>query len=157
MVSAGSGSVAPMRALPGASASASLIVTAADTAAALRSGDLPVLATPRLLALCEEAAVTALAPCLDEGETTVGGRVELEHLAPSAPGALVEATAVLAGVDGRRLTLAVTARQGETVVGRGTIHRVVVDRRRFLARVDGPGTPDASRRDSEPPTSRSPV
>ena len=122
-----------MKALPGASASATLTVVPADTAPALASGDVPVLATPRLLALCEEATVAAVAPFLEEGETTVGSRVELEHLLPSLPGARVEATAVLELVAGRRLTFALTAREGDWVVGRGTIHRVVVDRRRFLA------------------------
>ena len=128
-----------MKARPGASASASLTVTPADTALALRSGDVVVLATPRLLALCEEATVLAVAPLLEEDETTVGSRVELEHLAPSAPGDRVQATAVLEKVEGRRLILTVVARRGETIVGRGTICRVVVDRRRFPAEAAGPG------------------
>ncbi|HSQ37487.1 MAG TPA: thioesterase family protein [Acidimicrobiia bacterium] len=129
-----------MKALPGASASAALAVSPADTAPALASGDLPVLATPRLLALCEEATVAALAPFLEEGETTVGSRVELEHLAPSAPGARVEATAILEAVAGPRLTFAVTAREGDRTVGRGTIERVVVDRLRFLAQAEEAST-----------------
>jgi len=128
-----------MKDLPGASASVSLTVTPADTAPAFHSGDVAVLATPRLLALCEEATVMAVAPLLAEDETTVGSRVELEHLAPSAPGDLVEATAVLEEIEGRRLTLAVVARHEETIVGRGTICRVVVDRRRFPAASTGPG------------------
>ncbi len=126
-----------MKALPGVSAAAALTVTPADTAPALASGDVLVLATPRLLALCEEATVAAVAPFLEEGETTVGSRVELEHLAPSPPAARVEATAVLELVDGPRLTFAVIVRQGDRIVGRGTIHRVVVDRRRFLAQAGG--------------------
>lgn len=128
-----------MKALPGASASVSLTVTPADTAPVFRSGDVAVLATPRLLALCEEATVMAVAPLLAEDETTVGSRVELEHLAPSVPGDLVEATAVLEKIEGRRLTLTVAAHHGETIVGRGTICRVVVDRRRFPAAPAGPG------------------
>lgn len=122
-----------------------LTVTAADTAPVAASGDVPVLATPRLLALCEEATVAAVAPFLDEGETTVGSRVDLEHLAPSAPGALVEATAVLEKVEGPQLTFAVVARQGDRIVGRGTIYRVAVDRRRFLARAEGSGGRGVSR------------
>ncbi len=128
-----------MKALPGASASVALTVSDADTAPALASGDVPVLATPRLLALCEEATVAAVAPFLEQEETTVGSRVELEHLAPSTPGARVEATAVLQAVAGRRLTFAVTARQGDRIVGRGTVERVVVDRLRFLAQAGGAG------------------
>jgi fluoroacetyl-CoA thioesterase len=123
-----------MRASPGATASTRLTVALPDTAPAARSGDVPVLATPRLLALCEEATVAATAPFLAEGETTVGTRVELDHLAPSPPGAVVEATAVLTRVEDAHLFFAVTARQGDEVVARGTIHRVLVDRRRFLAR-----------------------
>jgi fluoroacetyl-CoA thioesterase len=130
----GAGNVPAMRALPGASATTRLTVTAADTAPALRSGDVPVLATPRLLALCEEAAVTAVAPFLDEGETTVGTHVELEHLAPSAVGAGVEAAAVLEEAKGRALAFAVTVREGDRLVARGTLRRVVVDRLRFLER-----------------------
>ena len=126
-----------MKALPGASASAALTVSDADTAPAMGSGDVPVLATPRLLALCEEATVAAVLPFLKREETTVGSRVGLEHLAPSAVGARVEATAVLQEVAGPRLTFTVTAREGDRIVGRGTVERVVVDRRRFLARAGG--------------------
>ena len=133
----GAGNVPAMRALPGASATARLTVTGADTAPALRSGDVPVLATPRLLALCEEATVAAVALSLDEGETTVATRVELEHLAPSAVGARVEAAAFLEAVEGQALAFAVTARQGDLLVGRGTVHRLVVDRLRFLERAGG--------------------
>jgi fluoroacetyl-CoA thioesterase len=125
-----------MRALPGATASVLLTVADADTAPAFGSGDVPVLATPRLLALCEEATVAAIAPFLEPDETTVGRRVEFAHLAPSAAGAVVEAAAVLITVEGARLTFAVTARQAGRVVGRGTIERVVVDRGRFLASTD---------------------
>lgn len=117
--------------LPGASAEATLIVTDADTAAALRSGDVPVLATPRLVALCEEATVAAAAPGLEPGETTVGTRVELDHLAPSPVGATVVATAALESVAGRALTFRVAAVQDGREVARGIVCRVVVDRRRF--------------------------
>ena len=127
-----------MKILPGVTASVSLTVADGDTAPAARSGDVPVLATPRLLALCEEATVAAAAPGLEGGETTVGSRVELQHFAPSPPGAVVEAIAVLTQVEGSRLMFSVTARQGGTVVGRGTITRVVVDRARFLAGADHP-------------------
>jgi fluoroacetyl-CoA thioesterase len=133
-----------VKALPGATASVSLTVAHADTAPAAGSGDVPVLATPRLLALCEQAAVAAVAPSLEKGATTVGCRVELEHLAPSFPGAVVQATAVLTRVEGSRLTFAVTARQGGRVVARGTIERVVVDRARFLAHADPRATGDST-------------
>ena len=121
---------------PGLAATVPLTVAAADTAPAFRSGDVPVLATPRLIALCEEAAVAAVAPCLGPGETTVGTRVELDHLAPSLPGARVEATAVLETVAGRRLGFAVAAREGDRLLARGRIERVVVDRAEFLRRAE---------------------
>ena len=81
---------------PGRAATVTLVVTPADLAPAWRSGDVPVLATPRLAALCEEATVAAVAPCLADSETTVGLRLELDHLAPSRVGTSVAATAVLA-------------------------------------------------------------
>ncbi|MFH1330057.1 MAG: thioesterase [Actinomycetota bacterium] len=123
-----------MTLLPGLSATVPLTVAAADTAPVLRSGDVPVLATPRLVALCEEATVATVAPFLAPGQTTVGTRVELDHLAPSLPGARVEATAVLETVAGRRLGFAVAAREGDRLLARGRIERVMVDRAEFLRR-----------------------
>lgn len=119
---------------PGLSATATLTVTEADTAVALRSGDVPVLATPRVVALAEEATVAAVAGALGPGRTTVGTRVELEHLAPSVLGAIVVAQARLDAVDGRRLTFTVSVVDGPTEVARGRVDRVVVERERFLAR-----------------------
>jgi fluoroacetyl-CoA thioesterase len=117
---------------PGLATTVTLLVGAADLAPALRSGDVPVLATPRLVALCEEATVAAVAAHLAPGQTTVGARVEFDHLAPSLPGARVAAAAVLEEVAGRRLTFAVGVYEGDRLVGRGHIERVVVDRTAFL-------------------------
>ncbi len=64
-------------------------VTDADTAQALGSGDVPVLGTPRLLALAEAASVAAVAPHLASGQTTVGTAVSLEHSRPSPVGTAV--------------------------------------------------------------------
>jgi predicted thioesterase len=118
---------------PGLTASATLVVGAADTAATLGSGDVDVLGTPRVLALCEEATVAALRPLLDAGRTTVGTRVELEHLRPTRVGATVTATAVLRQVEGRRLTFDVTATEEDRVVAAGVVVRAVVERSRFDA------------------------
>jgi predicted thioesterase len=107
-------------------------VADADTAAALGSGEVPVLATPRVLALAERATVAAVAGALDAGATTVGVRVELEHLAPSPVGADLEVQAVLEHVDGRRLQFAVRLRDGDQRVASGHITRVVVDTTAFL-------------------------
>jgi predicted thioesterase len=90
-----------------------------------------VLATPRVVALAEVATLAALAGQLDPGSTSVGTRVELDHLAPSPVGAEVEATAELVEVAGRRLTFTVKVTQDGRVVARGRITRAVVDRARF--------------------------
>ena len=107
-----------------------------DTAAALGSGDVPVLGTPRLLALAEAATVRALDGALTPGQTSVGTSVRLEHTAASPVGMRVTVTAQLTGVDGRRVTFAIEAVDADgTVVGLGTVERVVVDRATFLARL----------------------
>ena len=108
-----------------------------DTAAALGSGSLEVLGTPRLLAWCEAATCAALVPAVGEGATSVGTRVELEHRAASAVGQQVEVTASTSYVDGRlhRFTVAARHRPGGKVVATGEITRVVVDAERFLARL----------------------
>jgi fluoroacetyl-CoA thioesterase len=115
-----------------------LTVTDADTAQALGSGDVPVLATPRLLALAEAATVGATASRMPPGTTSVGTRIELDHRAATGIGRTVTAEARLAKADGRRLFFEVTVRVGETLVADGRIERVVVDRQRFIERATGP-------------------
>jgi len=124
----------------GLSARVELTVTDADTAQALGSGDVPVLGTPRLLALAEAATVAATATRMAPGMTTVGVRVELDHRAATAVGRTVVAQARLAKVDGRRLLFEVSVSEGERVVADGRVERALVDRQRFMARVfDEPG------------------
>ena len=116
-----------------------------DTAIALGSGDLPVLGTPRLLAWCEEATCAALALDSTASNSTasksgtassVGTRVDIEHLAASAIGAVVTATATIIHTDGRLLRFQVAAHDDSgQLIGTGEIRRVVVDRERFMARV----------------------
>ncbi|HUR06076.1 MAG TPA: thioesterase family protein [Nonomuraea sp.] len=119
---------------PGLRAQLLIMVEVSDTAQKIGSGDVPVLATPRLLAIAEMATLQAVRPHLAPGETTVGTRVELAHLAASPLGTHVQITAELTEVDGRRLVFGFEARDKQTVVGRGTIERVVVDRAKFLDR-----------------------
>jgi fluoroacetyl-CoA thioesterase len=107
-------------------------VTEADTAAAVGSGEVPVLATPRVLALAERATVAAVAGALEAGATTVGTRVELDHLAPTPVGAEVAVQAVLERVEGRRLQFAVRLDDGTRPVARGMVTRVVVDTAAFV-------------------------
>jgi predicted thioesterase len=107
-------------------------VTDDDTALAMRSGDVPVLATPRLVALVEEATVVALANCLPPGHTSVGMRVQLDHLAPTAVGHTVRAEVTLERVEGRRLTFAAAVRDERGLVAAGKVTRVIVETERFL-------------------------
>jgi predicted thioesterase len=120
---------------PGLRAEVHVVVGEEDTAMAMGSGDVPVLATPRLLALAEAATVAAVDDHLEPGMTSVGTSVALEHKAASAIGAEVVTVAQLIEVDGRRLVFNVEARQDSQVVGAGRIERVVVDRAKFLARL----------------------
>jgi predicted thioesterase len=119
------------------SAAMTFTVTDDDTAAALGSGSLPVLGTPRLLAWCEATTCAAIAPLLAEGETSVGTRVELEHSRGSRVGARVEVTASSVFHDRRLHRFSVVARQVDDahVVATGEVTRVVVDAARFLGRL----------------------
>jgi fluoroacetyl-CoA thioesterase len=110
------------------------VVAPEDTAAARRSGDVDVLSTSRLVALCEEAAVKALGHELTEGQTSVGSRVELTHLAPVAVGSVVRATATLERTEGRRLVFAVSVSDACGLVAAGKMSRVVVNRAHFEAK-----------------------
>jgi len=108
-------------------------VTDADTAAALGSGDVPVLGTPRLIAWLEAATVRAAAASLDPGQTTVGTAIRVEHRRATTVGGSVEITATPGDAAGRLLTFDVSAVDGSgLVVASGQIDRVIVDRARFL-------------------------
>jgi fluoroacetyl-CoA thioesterase len=116
---------------------AKLVVTHADTARALGSGSVDVLGSPRLVALCEEACCKALENSLDEGTTSVGMRVQFDHLQPTPIGVEVVAEAVLEKIDGRRLKFTVSASDPGGLVAAGKITRVVVDLERFMAKCCG--------------------
>lgn len=119
---------------PGLTARVELTVTDTDTAQAVGSGDVPVLGTPRVLALAEAATVAATESRLPSGSTTVGTRVELEHRAATPVGRTVAARAELVKVDGRRLTFEVIVTDGNEVVATGRVERALVDRQRFVER-----------------------
>ncbi len=112
-------------------------VTSEDTAAALGSGDLPVLGTPRLLAWAEAATCAAIRDSLTGGQTSVGSRVQLDHVGASPVGAGLRVTATVTHVDGRLVKFEVVAEHtaDDKVVGHGEVTRVVVDRGRFLSRL----------------------
>ena len=124
----------------GDSATLEFTVTDDDTALSLGSGSLEVLATPRLLAWCEAATCSAVEDALTDEQTSVGTRVQLEHVGASAVGASVRVTASVVYVDGRLLRFEVVAEQAPDgkVVAHGEVTRVVVDRERFLARLPRP-------------------
>lgn len=106
-----------------------------NTAIALGSGDMPVLATPAMMALMENAAMLAVASELEDGDTTVGGHIESSHLRPTPVGAEVSATATLEKVDGRKLYFKIIAHQGDKIIGEGTHLRFIVNREKFLAKI----------------------
>lgn len=109
-----------------------MTVTDAVTAIQIGSGDMPVLATPAMMALMENAAMLAVADELPEGCTTVGGHIESSHLKPSKIGDKVSATAEVTKVDGRKIEFKVSAYTGDRLLGEGTHLRFVVDRERFM-------------------------
>jgi predicted thioesterase len=139
----------------GLRASVSAVVGDADTAIRAGSGDVPVLATPRLLALAEAASVAAISPQLAPGTTSVGTSASLEHRRASPVGAELVVEAELTEVDGRRLVFSFIARESghrpgdapgdesdeDRVVGAGTVERVLVDREAFLARAEAAHRP----------------
>ena len=127
----------PLPLAPGCTAAIEMTVSSADTAIALRSGDVPVLATPAIVRIAEEASVAAIADRLAPGTTTVGHRVQLDHLAPTPVGATVRAEALLEAVEGRRLTFRISVRDSNGLVAAGRITRVVVERDRFLEKATG--------------------
>jgi predicted thioesterase len=117
--------------------SVSMTVADSDTSLAMHSGDVPVLGTPRVVALAEEATTEAVADHLSPNTTTVGYKVQLTHLAPTPIGARVTADATLESIEGRRLTFRVSVSDGRGLVAAGRITRVVVERARFLERAQG--------------------
>jgi len=112
-----------------------LTVTDAVTAVRMGSGDMPVLATPAMMALMENAAMLAVADELPEGSTTVGGHIASSHLRPSKIGDVVRAIAEVTKVDGRKIEFNVSAYSGDVLLGEGTHLRFVVDRERFMSKI----------------------
>lgn len=116
----------------GMTGSAETVVERADTAQEVGSGSLLVYATPCMVALMEGAACNALEGKLAEGETTVGTRMDVQHLAATPVGMEVRAESRLTAVDGRRLTFEITAFDEAGEIGKATHERVVVKAERFL-------------------------
>ena len=117
---------------PGLRATSEHTVTQADTAEALGTGTVPVLCTPRVVALREQAIVQAQEEHHEPGTSPVGMRVQIDHVQPSVIGTPIEAEAVLETVKGRRLSFAVSASDPRGLIAAGRVTRVVVDVERFL-------------------------
>ena len=112
-----------------------LAVNEAVTAIAMGSGDMPVLATPAMMALMENAAMLAVADHLPEGSTTVGGHIASSHLKPSKVGDTVTATATVTRVDGKKIEFKIAAHCGDTLLGEGSHLRFIVDKEKFMSRL----------------------
>ncbi len=125
----------PLRA--GDMGEASLVVTEAHTARALRSGSVPVMATPVMAALMEEAAVAALEGALVPGTTSVGTWLDVRHLAATPVGVAVRAQARVTLVEGKRILFRVLAWDAQEPIGEGSHERMLVDEEKFLARSVG--------------------
>ena len=110
-------------------------VAPANCASAVGSGGLDVFATPSMVALMENAAMNAVAPFLPEGSTTVGVEINTTHIKPSALGAVIEATATLTAIEGRKLLFDVEAGDAIGTIGKGTHVRFIVDIERFMAKL----------------------
>jgi len=119
----------------GASHTAEKLVGQQDTAAHMGSGTVEVFATPAMILLMELAARNAVQGDLPEGFTTVGTVVNVQHLSATPLGAKVAATAVLAGIDGRKLTFDIEASDENGLIGKGTHERAIIDIERFMARL----------------------
>jgi hypothetical protein len=119
----------------GLTARIELVVTEEDTAEAFRSGSVPVLATPRLVALCEEASCLAIEGHLPENGTTVAKRLQFDHLVPVGVGGTVWAEATLDRIEGRRLVFTLSVSESGGLVAAGKLVRVIVDRNSFLDNV----------------------
>ena len=112
-----------------------MTVTDAVTAIQMGSGDMPVLATPAMMALMENAAMLAVAKDLPKGCTTVGGHIESSHIKPSKIGDKIAATAEVTKIDGKKIFFKVNAYSGEVLLGEGTHLRFIVDKERFMAKL----------------------
>lgn len=112
-----------------------IVVEEKHLACTVGSGDLPVFATPMMMALMENAAMLCVAQDLNEGESTVGGHIASSHIKPTAPGKTVSATAELISVEGRKLKFKVTAADEDGTIGEGEHLRFIINKEKFLSKL----------------------
>ena len=111
-------------------------VTESNTAEAVGSGGLKVFATPAMIALMEKASFIAIDECLDEGSTSVGTMVNIEHIAATPVGMMVTVESVVTAVDGRKISFEVTAVDEAGLIGKGTHDRFIVNAEKFTAKTN---------------------
>ncbi len=119
----------------GLSHTSTTTVSSSNTARAYGSGGLDVFATPAMVGLMENAAITAVESVLPEGFSTVGAHISTSHIKPSKLGATIKATAILEEIDNRKLTFKVSAYDDEGIIGEGVHIRYIVDIERFMAKL----------------------
>lgn len=119
----------------GQSFTATTTVVKELTAEVMGSGDMPVFATPAMIALMENAAMKAVASDLPEGSSTVGIEMSVSHMKASAIGAAISAKAEITEIDGRKITFSVVAKEGDATIGEGKHVRFVVDKEKFLSKL----------------------
>ncbi len=113
-----------------------VLVDEKNVACAMGSGSLPVFATPALAAAMENAALSSVQPYLDEGYTTVGIKLELDHVASTPTGLTVVTESELIAVEGKILTFRIESRAGDEVVGTCLHKRCIVGSERFLQKAE---------------------
>ena len=111
-------------------------VSEKNTAETVGSGRLKVFATPAMIALMEKASCVAISDCLDEGATTVGTMVNIEHVSATPVGANVVVESVVTAVDGRKISFEVTASDNAGLIGKGHHERFVINAEKFMAKTN---------------------
>lgn len=119
----------------GLSGTASMLVTDERLATRVGSGNVPVFASPMLIAAVEAAAVDCLDGFLPQDHESLGVHLDVAHTSPTPIGLTVTATATIKSVDGRKITFDVSATDGVDRIGSGTHTRIIVDTARFMARI----------------------
>lgn len=111
---------------------AETIVTESNTATAIGSGALPVFSTPHMIALMENASMNAIAPCLEDGQGSVGTKIDVAHVAATPMGMTVRAESTITRIEGRMLSFEVRAWAGDELIGEGTHQRCIIYNQRFM-------------------------
>lgn len=113
------------------------VVTDANTAVKMGSGNLRVFATPAMTALIEETAWKSVTPFLEEGQSTVGVSLNINHTAPTPVGMVIKCETILTDIDGRKLTFEANVYDEKGQIGNGTHERFIINSEKFQIKADG--------------------